>query len=92
MRRAPGQRGRRSSAPEGNVLAAKTSVSTPLSPGLARHSFAKIREPLAVPDLLALQKASFDWLLGREDWQAKVAAEIAAGNTEIPQVLSLIHI
>jgi DNA-directed RNA polymerase subunit beta len=63
-----------------------------LSPGLARHSFAKIREPLAVPDLLALQKASFDWLLGREDWQAKVAAEISAGNTEIPQVSGLSEI
>ena len=73
-------------------MVAKTSVSTPLSPGLARHSFAKIREPLAVPDLLALQKASFDWLLGREDWQAKVAAEIASGNTEIPQVSGLSEI
>ncbi len=73
-------------------MVAKTSVSTPLSPGLARHSFAKIREPLAVPDLLALQKASFDWLLGREDWQAKVAAEISAGNTEIPQVSGLSEI
>ena len=73
-------------------MAAKTSVSTPLSPGLARHSFAKIREPLAVPDLLALQKASFDWLLGREDWQAKIAAEIAAGNTEIPQMSGLSEI
>jgi len=73
-------------------LAAKTSVTTPLSPGLARYSFAKIREPLAIPDLLALQKASFDWLLGREDWQAKVAAEIAKGNTEIPQVSGLTEI
>ena len=63
-----------------------------MSPGLARHSFAKIREPLAVPDLLALQKASFDWLLGREDWQSKVASEIAAGNTEIPQVSGLTEI
>lgn len=63
-----------------------------MSPGLARHSFAKIREPLAVPDLLALQKASFDWLLGREDWQAKIAAEIAAGNTEIPQMSGLSEI
>tara|TARA_B100001093_G_scaffold200099_1_gene192278 strand:- start:7260 stop:10694 length:3435 start_codon:yes stop_codon:yes gene_type:complete len=63
-----------------------------LSPGLARHSFAKIREPLAVPDLLALQKASFDWLLGREDWRAKIAAEIAAGNTEIPQMSGLSEI
>ena len=73
-------------------MVAKTSVSTPLSPGLARHSFAKIREPLAVPDLLALQKASFDWLLGREDWRAKVASEIAAGNTEIPQISGLSEI
>ena len=73
-------------------MAAKTSVSTPLSPGLARHSFAKIREPLAVPDLLALQKASFDWLLGRENWRAKIAAEIAAGNTEIPQMSGLSEI
>ena len=73
-------------------MAAKTSVSTPLSPGLARHSFAKIREPLAIPDLLALQKASFDWLLGREDWQAKVAEEIAKGNTEIPQASGLSEI
>jgi len=59
---------------------------------LARYSFAKIREPLAIPDLLALQKASFDWLLGREDWQAKVAAELAKGNTEIPQVSGLSEI
>lgn len=73
-------------------MAAKTSVTTPLSPGLARYSFAKIREPLAIPDLLALQKASFDWLLGREDWQAKVAAEIAKGNTEIPQISGLSEI
>ena len=70
----------RSSAPEGNVLAAKTSVSTPLSPGLARHSFAKIREPLAVPDLLRLQTASSDWLLGNEKWQKAVAAALKAAT------------
>src|SRR5438067_6432942 len=29
-----------------------------------RVSFAKIHEPLEVPDLLALQTASFDWLIG----------------------------
>ena len=29
-----------------------------------RVSFAKISEPLGVPDLLALQTASFDWLVG----------------------------
>ena len=62
------------------------------TPGLHRASFAKIREPLAVPNLLALQTASFDWLLGREEWQQRVAAAIAAGNTEIPQASGLTEI
>src|SRR4051812_50062071 len=35
-----------------------------------RVSFAKIREPLEVPDLLALQTASFDWLIGSPEWRA----------------------
>ena len=65
---------------------------TPLSPGLHRASFAKIREPLAAPDLLALQTTSFDWLLGGPEWQARVQASIAAGNTEIPQVSGLTEI
>ncbi|MFM8350544.1 MAG: DNA-directed RNA polymerase subunit beta, partial [Actinomycetales bacterium] len=65
---------------------------TPLSPGLHRASFAKIREPLAAPDLLALQTTSFDWLLGGPQWQARVAASLAAGNTEIPQVSGLTEI
>ena len=73
-------------------MAATRSDVTPLSPGLTRVSFAKIREPLAVPDLLALQTASFDWLLGGEDWRARVAAEIASGNTEIPQSSGLTEI
>ncbi|MFC5379178.1 DNA-directed RNA polymerase subunit beta [Aquipuribacter nitratireducens] len=38
-----------------------------------RPSFAKIREPLEVPDLLALQTESFDWLLGNESWRARCA-------------------
>ena len=36
-----------------------------------RLSFAKIREPLEVPDLLALQTDSFDWLVGNERWQER---------------------
>ena len=63
---------------EGPLLAA--SRSTDLSPQLHRASFAKIREPLAVPDLLALQTASFDWLLGNEAWRARVDAAIAEGR------------
>jgi DNA-directed RNA polymerase subunit beta len=70
-------------------LATRTPDVTPLSPELHRASFAKIREPLEVPNLLALQTASFDWLLGGEDWQRRVAESIAAGNTEIPQVSGL---
>ena len=49
-----------------------------------RLSFAKIREPLEVPDLLALQTESFDWLLGNEKWQARVAEAIEAGRTDVP--------
>ncbi len=73
-------------------MAPSRSDVTPLSPGLNRVSFAKIREPLAVPDLLALQTASFDWLLGGEEWRARVAEQIAAGNTEIPQSSGLTEI
>jgi DNA-directed RNA polymerase subunit beta len=40
-----------------------------------RVSFAKIREPLEVPDLLALQTDSFDWLVGNDKWRARVADE-----------------
>ncbi|WP_375487443.1 DNA-directed RNA polymerase subunit beta, partial [uncultured Jatrophihabitans sp.] len=36
-----------------------------------RTSFAKIREPLEVPNLLALQTESFDWLIGNELWQTR---------------------
>ena len=39
-----------------------------------RPSFAKIREPLEVPDLLALQTESFDWLLGNDNYVARVEA------------------
>jgi len=73
-------------------LAPSRSDVTPLSPDLNRVSFAKIREPLSVPDLLALQTASFDWLLGGEDWRARVAAQIASGNTEVPQASGLTEI
>ena len=45
------------------------SPSTRTIPGTRRISFAKIREPLEVPNLLALQTDSFDWLLGNEKWR-----------------------
>ncbi|KRF16742.1 DNA-directed RNA polymerase subunit beta [Nocardioides sp. Soil797] len=45
-----------------------------------RTSFAKISEPLEVPQLLALQTDSFDWLVGNEKWQQVVQARIDAGE------------
>src|SRR5699024_5381142 len=48
-----------------------------------RISFAKIREPLEVPDLLGLQTDSFDWLIGSETWQDRVAAAIEIGDDSV---------
>ncbi len=48
-----------------------------------RISFAKIHEPLEVPNLLDLQVESFDWLIGNEAWQARVAAAQAEGRTDV---------
>ena len=45
-----------------------------------RISFAKISEPLEVPQLLALQTDSFDWLIGDEKWAARVAEANAKGE------------
>ncbi len=59
------------------------------STGPKRVSFAKIREPLEVPDLLALQIESFDWLLGNQAWKERVAAALEAGHNEIPQTHGL---
>lgn len=48
-----------------------------------RISFAKIHEPLEVPNLLDLQIESFDWLIGNETWQGRVAAARAEGRTDV---------
>ena len=40
-----------------------------------RISFARITEHLDVPDLLAIQTESFDWLIGNEAWQARTAGQ-----------------
>jgi len=65
------------------------SRTTELSPQLHRSSFAKIREPLATPDLLALQTASFDWLLGNKPWRERVAAALASGRRDVPTTSGL---
>jgi DNA-directed RNA polymerase subunit beta len=48
-------------------------------------SFARISEPLTVPDLLALQTESFDWLLGNDKWKNRVEAAKAAGRKDVPE-------
>ncbi|TNC45212.1 DNA-directed RNA polymerase subunit beta [Mumia zhuanghuii] len=48
-----------------------------------RVSFAKISEPLEVPELLSLQTDSFAWLIGDEIWKASVEQQLAAGRTDV---------
>ncbi len=55
----------------------------------SRISFAKIKEPLEVPSLLALQTQSFDALVGNEAWQARVQAAVDAGRTDVPMTSGL---
>ncbi|MFC4242452.1 DNA-directed RNA polymerase subunit beta [Gryllotalpicola reticulitermitis] len=52
--------------------------------GHSRLSFAKITDTLTVPDLLALQTESFDWLVGNDAWKARVAEGLAQGRQDLP--------
>ena len=54
-----------------------------------RISFAKIIEPLEVPDLLALQTQSFDALVGNEAWQTRVRTALDAGREDVPVTAGL---
>ncbi|MBU6263576.1 MAG: DNA-directed RNA polymerase subunit beta [Actinomycetales bacterium] len=49
-----------------------------------RISFAKISEPLEVPNLLALQRESFDWLLGNAEWRERMANSPESLRGELP--------
>ncbi|MCX6460363.1 MAG: DNA-directed RNA polymerase subunit beta [Actinobacteria bacterium] len=64
------------------ALAASRSSARPAVP--TRVSFAKIREPLEVPNLLALQTESFDWLMGNAAWQKRVE-EAVKGGVDVPR-------
>ncbi|HZR53885.1 MAG TPA: DNA-directed RNA polymerase subunit beta, partial [Streptosporangiaceae bacterium] len=70
-------------------MAASRSASVPTTSatnsGSSRVSFARIQEPLKVPDLLALQTESFDWLLGNERWQARIKEAKDAGRKDVPE-------
>jgi len=69
---------------EGQLLAAKTKSTAP-----SRISFAKIREPQEVPNLLALQVESFDWLLGNDAWRARLGKNERPDRGEIPKTSGL---
>ncbi len=77
----------RSVAPTG--LTATAATGAVIDSSAARVSFAKIREPLEVPNLLALQTNSFDWLLGNSAWRARVDEALAAGRVDVPAVSGL---
>ncbi|MCH1884121.1 DNA-directed RNA polymerase subunit beta [Agrococcus sp. ARC_14] len=49
----------------------------------SRLSFARIAETLTVPDLLALQTESFEWLIGTDAWKVRLAAEEAVGRDDV---------
>ena len=59
-------------------------------PVVDRVSFAKIHEPLQVPDLLGLQTDSFGWLIGSEAWARKSPGE-QSGLEEIFEEISPIE-
>jgi len=61
-------------------LAPSRNATSSTHPLASRLSFAKISEPLPVPDLLDLQVKSFDWLLGNDVWRARVEEAAAAGK------------
>ncbi|MGI9085662.1 MAG: DNA-directed RNA polymerase subunit beta [Aeromicrobium sp.] len=48
-----------------------------------RISFAKIAEPMEVPELLALQTNSFDWLIGSDSWKTEVEDALAGGRSDV---------
>ncbi|MDO5699812.1 MAG: DNA-directed RNA polymerase subunit beta, partial [Dermatophilus congolensis] len=48
-----------------------------------RISFAKIHEPMEVPNLLDLQVDSFDWLVGNDVWRQRVSDALEQGRTDI---------
>ena len=69
-------------------MAASRNASTPQPKNGRQHkrlSFAKISSPITVPDLLALQTESFDWLVGNDEWKARVAEAAASGRTDVPE-------
>ncbi|HEX2144354.1 MAG TPA: DNA-directed RNA polymerase subunit beta, partial [Glycomyces sp.] len=56
-----------------------------------RISFGRIEEKLEVPNLLALQNDSFDWLVGNDSYRARVGEDAVSGLDEILEEISPIE-
>jgi DNA-directed RNA polymerase subunit beta len=67
------------------LAVARSASTTPAKNGRVaqRLSFAKISDTLEVPDLLALQTESFEWLVGSPAWKKRIAEAKAEGNTVV---------
>ncbi len=66
------------------MAAARNATPTPQNGrDASRLSFAKITDTLTVPDLLALQTESFDWLVGSDAWKRRVEEGTAQGRTDL---------
>ncbi|MGO3253648.1 DNA-directed RNA polymerase subunit beta, partial [Microbacterium gubbeenense] len=71
-------------------MAASRNASTPTTTtnngrDAQRLSFGRVKDALTVPDLLALQKDSFDWLVGNDDWKTQVIDRKAGGSTDVSE-------
>ena len=72
------------------AAARNASTNTPKNGrGASRLSFAKISDTLTVPDLLALQTESFDWLVGNDAWKTRLAEGQAQGRTDLSAISGL---
>jgi DNA-directed RNA polymerase subunit beta len=73
------------------LAAARTAKNQSLKNGrtASRLSFAKVSDTLTVPDLLALQTESFNWLVGGDGWKARLEAAQAVGRTDVPTLSGL---
>jgi DNA-directed RNA polymerase subunit beta len=73
------------------LAASRSNAPAPSTLAPRRISFARINEPLEVPNLLALQTSSFQWLIGSPEWRESVEAGAASGLEEILAEISPIR-
>jgi DNA-directed RNA polymerase subunit beta len=73
------------------LAASRSTAPAPSTLAPRRISFARINEPLEVPNLLALQTSSFKWLIGSPEWRESVDPGTLSGLEEILSEISPIR-